>query len=285
MTVRAIEAVTEGPFTYKLQVVDGGREWTLHSLATGLRRLRRPSEDQIVDTLRALILWQAPYLFIREDHGDGTSWRGNVDHVFRIAGGEVVHLGTVAAQGGALGSQLRDGFFYDLYDRLEYTFLTSHAHAPRFTLVMEDRDGRFRVNVTRTWAEGQPRLAERQAELRALADHPERLRSEADRRRARGSALFCLAFTHYCDRYSEYLASLDIARAALGTVDDLVAEIATIVPGETAPSRDEILRSRPALVNLFKESPGTVGFDDDTNGGSVRLRWRPILPPSVGTTP
>lgn len=279
VSVVASRQVEDPPLVYRLQLrgrdQDRDHEWVVRTTLHELESKPRTGAPGILAILKNRVAWHPPYLYLREDNAHGNAWRATVDHVFRISGSRVQRVGTVSAHTGPPGSQRRDDRFVDIYDRLEFTFLTSHANAPRFHLWMEEKDGRFTVDLPRTWQEGQPALAEATRKLGDLADHPDRLATEADRRAARGLALFCLAFTRYCDRDTEYRASLDLARRALGEVEDLLEEARTVNSGELAPSLEEVFRATPALLNLFKESPP---LNREDAGFSAPVP-PPLLPP------
>jgi hypothetical protein len=126
------------------------------------------------------------------------------------------------------------------------------------------------VDIEATWNHNRPQFEKRRESLRAFpvfaADasigavpgpaslSPHSSTTQSARRAARADAFFCLALARYCDRDAEFIESVELARRALDSMEDLLEEIETVVPGELAASRDEVLRANPALVNLFKES-------------------------------
>jgi hypothetical protein len=256
VSIVAHPAADGSPWRFELNLSQGSRTWSVRTFTRALASSRRPDRAQIEAALRGLLAWREPYLFVREDNGKDDGWRANVDHVFRVTGDQIERMGALSAMSGPPGSQWRDGRFYDVYDRLEFTFLTSRREAPQFELVLEEFEGRFAVRTDETWTRGKSRYDEKLQFLRRAAEHPEQLAREIDRRAARAAALHCLAFSRYCGRGEEYEESLALARRVSGSdLPALVEEAATVLPGELAPSRDEVLRANPALVNLFKESP------------------------------
>ncbi len=248
----SIETGEEG--AYQFEIEKGQDRWTVPTHLGALWDARRQSSDRVSDRLKQLTAWKPPYLFLREENGGGNGWRADVDHVFKVTSNNVTRVGTVSAHFGPPGSQFESGRFADFYDRLEFTLLTSHASAPGFTLVMDEREGQFIVDSPATWLRGETRYKEAREQLRKLAESGHPTDSPAARREASAPALLCLAFTAYCGRETEYQSCLELAKSALGDIDDLRNEIESIVPGELAPSADQVLRANPALVNFFKES-------------------------------
>lgn len=248
----AADTGEEGSFL--LEITQGANHWEVPTRLGPTWDARRSSPENLTARLRQLTAWKPPYLFLREENGGGNGWRADVDHVFKVVSNQVVRIGTVSARFGPPGSQWEDGHFVDLYDRLEFTLLTSHANAPGFTLVMNERDGKFVVDTRATWLRGQSRFKEARQALEKLAQAPQRPDSPAARREANSPALLCLALTTYCNRIEEYRSCLELAKSALGNLEDLINEVESIVPGELAPSADQVLRAHPALVNFFKES-------------------------------
>lgn len=262
----------EDPPIYRIEIRGPDRAYEVRSLAdpdldpdpdpdAAARRPRSTAEEAREAALRRLLRWDAPYLFVREDNGGGNAWRADVDHVFRFEAGKLHRLGTVSARFGAPGSQRQGDRFLDLYDRLEFTPLTSHAQAPGFTLVMADRDGRFEVRIDETWDRAAADFAAWREDLRAAAKGPSVPRTESERREVRGTALRCLALARYCRRDPEYRECLELARKALGTLDEVEEAVGQVVPGELAPSLEEVFRLHPGLINVFRETPAPESGD------------------------
>jgi hypothetical protein len=111
------------------------------------------NRDQALVVLRRTIGWKDGYLFVRQECGGGNMWRCNVDQVFALRNGRLLHIGEQL--GGrrdlGVGALFRDGYFTDVYDRFESNALTSHAGAPSFTIYMKEKNGAFVVDLTRTW--------------------------------------------------------------------------------------------------------------------------------------
>ncbi len=251
--VALTDSSEDGSFRY--EITRDSDRWTVDTrLGADWPPMRR-DPARISSKLREQVVWKAPYLFVRERNGDkNPAWRRDVDHVFRVETNQVLRIGTVSARFGEPGSQYQKGVFLDVYDRLEFTLLTTHDQAPGFTLVMRETDGRFVVDSKATWERGEPELRKAWDHLRATRITEENPASRGARREAVAKALGALALATYCEREKERESGLSLAREALGSVEDLETELGTIVPGELAPSADPVLRNQPGLVNFFSES-------------------------------
>ncbi len=238
----------------ELNVRHAHGQWTLRTRIPELTHASALPTPAVIDSLRSRVVWLAPYLFIREDLGHQEASRGSVDHVFLCTTNAVHRLGTLSARFGPPGSQLQNGLFRDTYDRLEFSPLTARSEALIFDIYLRDHRGRFSVDSGITWSSGQDEYRRRLDRLRSLEIKSPDVATPASLREARALALFCLAFTRYCDRPIEHAESLEVARTALGPLDDILEEVETVQPGELAASRDEVLRANPSLVNFFKES-------------------------------
>ncbi len=278
-------------------------EWTVrHRNQTWNIRTRIPevgssslSDDAIRGVVGRYLTWREPFLFIREDVGHREGSRASVDHVFKCEAAKVSRLGTLASTAGAPGSQFMEGRFRDAYDRLEFSPLASPENGPVFPIFMKEQGGRFRVDREATWDHNRPQFEKRRESLRAFPVFAGDAAIAADpgpasqsalssptpiaRRAARADAFFCLALARYCDRDAEFIESVELARRVLDSMDDLLEEVATVVPGELAASRDEVLRANPALVNFFKESNDDPPDPDATPGPRSDFPTLALPPP------
>ncbi|MBL9127973.1 MAG: hypothetical protein JNL97_10020, partial [Verrucomicrobiales bacterium] len=98
-------------------------------------------------------------------------------------------------------------------------------------------------------------------------------------RSTKATALFCLALARYCRKDAAFEEARTLAERALGPLAELLEEVETVTPGELAPSRDEVLRANPALVNLFKESTDQPAEEPETPGSPGLVP----LPSSIAT--
>ena len=85
--------------------------------------------------------WQGHYLLVGYERGGGNASRGYLDTVFVLRNGKLQYVGEVDADSFA------NRFFKDTYDKFEGNKLTSHAEAPVLRLVLEEKGGRFVVNL------------------------------------------------------------------------------------------------------------------------------------------
>lgn len=243
----------EGSFRYQISLKSD--RWTVETRLGEEWRGLREDPVRTLARLREQVVWKAPYLFVREKNGDrNPAWRRDVDHVFKVETNRVSRIGTVSARFGDPGSQYGNGVFLDVYDRLEFTLLTTHDQAPGFTLVMRELEGRFVVDAKATWERGEPELRKAWEHLRSSREAAGKTTAPAARRETVAKALWGLALATYCEREKERESGLALARQALGSVEDLETELGAIVPGELAPSADPVLRHQPGLVNFFSES-------------------------------
>ncbi|HEX5464823.1 MAG TPA: hypothetical protein VFW88_08925 [Burkholderiales bacterium] len=136
-------------FPFALTVSHGGRSFTFRTLLIAVA-----DRHQALAVLRQTIGWKDGYLFVRQECGGGNRWRCDVDQVFALRDGRLIHIGEQLGgrreQGP--GAFFHDGYFTDVYDRFESNDLTSHAGAPSFTIYIKENNGSFVVDLTRTWA-------------------------------------------------------------------------------------------------------------------------------------
>ena len=79
------------------------------------------------------ITWKGPYLLVRSECGGGNAWRCDRDAIFAARSGQLIQLGEVYAGSRTTSYQsYRNGYFGDVYDKLENNALTGHATAPFF---------------------------------------------------------------------------------------------------------------------------------------------------------
>lgn len=136
-------------FPFMLTVSHGGRSFTFSTLLIAVA-----DRDQALAVLRRTIGWKGGYLFVRQECGGGNMWRCDVDQVFALRDGRLIHIGEQLGgrRDQGPGAWFHAGYFTDVYDRLESNDLTSHAGAPSFTIYMKEKNGTFVVDLTRTWA-------------------------------------------------------------------------------------------------------------------------------------
>lgn len=228
--------------------------WSVHTRIPNLAAIGNLATPEARQVLARYLSWTNSYLFIREDTGHREGARAVVDHVFKCTDRTVLRLGTLAGSTGPPGSQWIEGRFRDAYDRLEFSPLAAPDKGPVFGIVLVERSGKFRVDAEATWNEARARYERHwkdwQEPEAAAPAHP-----TAAMRAKRAAALFCLSLSRYCGRDAEFEQARRLAQRTVEGYEELLEEVETVVPGEMAASRDEVLRAHPALVNLFKESP------------------------------
>jgi hypothetical protein len=106
-----------------------------------------------VGVLRGTVAWRAPYLFVRSECGGGTAWACNQEIVFKVTGGHADRIGAFEVGEKRLpGLSLREGYFVDTYDKLEFSAGLSHMSAPRFELAIREEGGQLTVLPDVTWS-------------------------------------------------------------------------------------------------------------------------------------
>jgi hypothetical protein len=146
--------------------------------------------------------WGKPYLFVRSECGGGNAWRCDRDAIFKARSGQLVRLGEVyAGSRNTLYRSHRNGYFWDIYDKLENNALTGHATAPFFWIALDEEEGHLKPNLPRTWKENAGRYMANRAEIDAL------IRDEGDKssriRRLSELILSNAVLAAYCGRDKE----------------------------------------------------------------------------------
>lgn len=152
------------------------------------------------------------YLLVPSECGGGNAWRCNLDHVFKIHGGEPVFIGDAIAdepQTELLGQRV----FLDVYDVLELNDLTCHADAPDFKLILTDRDGHLAVDLDLTWTNNATSYEQNRSALGAFQAKAKLTYEQ--RREAAAALLFNCALAKYCSHATELEAALKMAKALL----------------------------------------------------------------------
>jgi len=187
--------------------------------------------NQAISQQRKEIGWKGPYLFIGCDcDAGGNATRLCLDLVFTIRDGRLVYIGEAsAAETGEMGSSYKGGVFQDFYDKFETNDLTSHARAPVFRLVLEEKNGRFQVNLTRTWEENYKEFSANAKTLR-----------NAD------EILFNAVLAKYCQRKAELEQMIQAAKTKLGKEDleGFMKIISQVVPGELPRRNVEVSKEK-----------------------------------------
>lgn len=232
LKVTATPRASEAPDLYSLDVsVDNGVDRFRFTT-----NVRASSFARAIERQRALTRWTGSYLLARFERGEGNASRGSLDLVFRLRGKKLLYLGEVEAD------SYKGGTFRDTYDKFEHNELTSSAGAPTFAIVLEEKGGRLRANLDRTWQENRERFRENAAEIRALLAK-KALLSGPRLIDFTESILFSVVLAKYCRRHAELRELLQAAPAGLDREDlKLFNDIVSgVVPGELPETAVEVV--------------------------------------------
>ncbi len=190
-------------------------------------------EAEAIAALKESVGWKAGYLFVRTECGGGNRWRCNVEEAFELKNGRLNHIGEVLGdeRRGELGKNYRDGWFINIYDRLEMNPLTSHVGAPGIFLYSRIVDGHLKVDLEHTWVKNHEPFGSTDEIERILAPNF----SEADRDlELRQELLGHAVLAKYCRHETELARYTAIAKAHLSEqTDALFKQLLTkVVPGE-----------------------------------------------------
>jgi len=193
------------------------------------------SDDQeALSQLKAGVGWKNRYLFVRESCGGGNAWRCNVDHIFRVNGDRLVELGVIFAhpESRDAGSGYGEGYFRDVYNKLEMNSITSHAAAPGFWVWLKEKNGRLVADLGRTWRENAAGYAERVEKYRKRLGRG-RL-TEEEMEDVGAALLFNAALARYCGRMAEEREALKAAERLFDvkTLRSFRNDLAIVKPGE-----------------------------------------------------
>ena len=237
----------------KVTVAPGESEWPdLHrleiSVVGGGKRFRfttsqcAKSLDDALAFQREETRWRGPYLLIRYDRGGGNATRDYLDVVFTLRKGRLLYLGEVEAD------SYKGGTFRDTYNKFELNGLTSHAGAPMFPLVVEEKGGRLRVNIEKTWQENRGTYRENVAWVPGVLGKRVPL-SGPDLIDLTDSLLFNAVLAKYCQRPRELEQALEAAAIGLKREDpklfDQFKEIVSqVIPGELPERAVKVVAER-----------------------------------------
>lgn len=186
--------------------------------------------NEAISQQRKTTGWKDPYFFVGWSRGGGNASRGFLDIVFTLRGGQLVYIGeAVAEEPDELGSSYKKGVFRDVYDKFETNDLTSHAGAPMFWLVLEEKNGRLQVNLSRTWEENSKEFSANAKTLR-----------NAD------EILFNAVLAKYCQRKAELEQMIQAAKTKLDKeeLEEFMKIISQVVPGELPERGVEVSKEK-----------------------------------------
>jgi hypothetical protein len=212
-------------YQFELNVIYGKEKFKFETEMACIKNL-----NQAVSNQRKGTGWKGPYFFVAWERGGGNASRGYLDLVFMIKDGHLVYIGEVdSGEGGEIGSSYKEGVFRDVYNKFEVNDLTSHAGAPIFWLVLEEKNGYLQVNLSRTWEENSKEFS---ANARTLRDADE--------------ILFNAVLAKYCQHKAELEKMIQAAKARLDKKDFemLMKILSQVVPGELPERGVEVSKER-----------------------------------------
>ena len=188
---------------------------------------------------KADVRWRGPYLLIRWARGGGNAARGYLDLVFMLKKEKLLYLGEVEED------SRKGRTFTDVYNKFELNGLTSHAGAPLFPVVLEEKEGRLRVNLERTWRRSHGRFQENAVEIQVLRRKPPPL-SGSSLNNLTESLLFNAVFSKYCNRAKELEETIQAAAEELkrndpGALPQFTRIVSTVIPGELPRRAAEVV--------------------------------------------
>jgi len=187
--------------------------------------------NQAISQQRSRTGWKGPYLFI----GCGCDTGGNaarlcLDLVFAIRDGKLIYIGeALGGEEPEPGGSYKGGVFRDVYDKFEINDLTCHAGAPMLWLILEEKDGRFRVNLRRTWEENSKEFSENAKTLRNAEE-----------------ILFNAVLAKYCQHKAELEKMIQAAKSRLDKEElkMFMKILSKVIPGELPEKEVEVHRER-----------------------------------------
>ena len=220
--------VKESPYGFEILVTYGKKHFKISSIIIGVKNI-----DEAVSQIKESTGWKDNYLFVPSECGGGTAWRCNTQHVFSIRRGELVHIGEVKSTGSKPGSSYVNGYFYDVYDRLEENGLTSHVDSPIIDVVMKETGGRFIVDLERTWQENLYKYKRNLEEIRRAKINRDEKQSSIEEYLI-APILFNAALAKYCNHQKDFDDSVWEAKSILRVYKFPIFEdlLTKVVPGE-----------------------------------------------------
>jgi len=200
------------------------------------------SFDDALARQREVTRWRGPYFMIGYYRGGGNASRFNLDVVFALRKGRLLYLGEVEAD------SYKGGTFRDTYNKFELNELTSHAGAPTFPLVVEEKGGRLRVNLEKTWGESQGRFRENATWIQSVLRKRSPL-SGTDPIGLTDSLLFNAVLAKYCQRPKELEEALKAAAVGLQREDPKLFDqfkdiVSRVIPGELPERAVKVVAER-----------------------------------------
>jgi hypothetical protein len=213
-----------GPFVFRLSVEHGEQRFDLET------RLVLGAGDRLpeaVAALRRTTGWKDGYLFVRTECGGGTRWKCATESVFMLRAGRLVALGSLlAGEERELATSWRGGAFHDIDADFEGYGLTKQVGAPRFDVLLHEREGRLVADTDSTWILNATQFADYESVAKA--------NKQPEVTGYRQSWVFA-----YSPRLCNAVLAKYCGRAA--TLDSTLMEARAVLPAEILKSFDELL--------------------------------------------
>jgi hypothetical protein len=231
---KQVVTIVEKPVKVTMKLLDQDRDYYHFELNViyGKEKIRFENEMiQTADLNHAILRqrrrtgWKGNYFFI----GQGCDTGGNaarlcLDLVFTVRQGKLVYIGeALGGEEPEAGGSYKGGVFRDVYDKFENNDLTSHAEAPMLWLILEERDGRFKVNLSRTWEENRSKTTGESGEILQNA-----------------------VLAKYCERKAELEKMIKVAKPLYDKEDfeKFMKIISQVVPGELPRRNVKVSKER-----------------------------------------
>ena len=183
------------PFELVLSISYNDDKYTLTTSLIAVENLGDALEEQ-----KQLTGWKGRYLFVRTSCGGGSAWDCHLEEIFALRNGRLIHVGnTIVSHDGELGSSFLDGYFVDIYDKLEMNDLTGHAGAPEIVLILQENNGHFCADIQRTWERNISVFEENQLLIRSAISSKSEM-PEVERNRTIEALLFNTTLARYCNK-------------------------------------------------------------------------------------
>jgi len=220
--------VKESPYDFEIAVTYGKKQFKISSIIIGVRNIY-----EAVSQIKESTGWKDNYLFVPSECGGGNAWRCNTEHVFEIRQDQLVRIGETRSDDGKPGSSYKNGYFYDVYNRLEVNSLTSHVDSPIIDIVMKEIGGRFIVDPERTWHENLDKYKRNLEEIRRVKISRGKKQSSIEEFLI-APVLFNAALAKYCRHQKEFEDAIQEAKSNFrGDKLQIFLDVLTkVVPGE-----------------------------------------------------
>jgi hypothetical protein len=220
------------PYSFDILVTHDRRQFETFTAIMGPRDI-----DEAVSQIIKSVGWKGNYLFVTSESG-GNAWRCDVEHVFTIRQGQLIYIGSIQRgldnEGEKPGYGYRNGYFFDVYDRLELSGWTSHASAPAIRIVMKEKGGHFIVDLERTWRENLSEYKQNLEDIKGLKDKKyDDDKDSVEWNQIAEIVLFNAVLAKYCRHQGELMQVMKETKSILKEGDKIIEVVLNeVVPGE-----------------------------------------------------